>query len=87
MLSDKGNEVARRFGIVRTFSDELRQVYTERGLNVSKYNADGSWQLPLPATYVIDRNRKIRYAHVDVDHTNRAEPDEVIAALKECAEE
>ncbi len=35
----------------------------------------------MPATYVIDRSGTIRWAFADSDHTARAEPDDVLAAL------
>lgn len=37
----------------------------------------------MPATYVVDGTRRIRYAFVDTDHTRRAEPAEVFAVLRE----
>jgi len=39
-------------------------------------------ELPVPGTFLIDRNGTIRLAHVDVDYTRRLDPDDVIAALK-----
>ena len=77
VLSDPGNSVARSFGLVFRFSDELRTIYTSFGLSLD--HAD--WELPMPATYVIDRDGAIRFAHVDPDYTRRAEPGAVITAL------
>ena len=37
----------------------------------------------MPATFVIGKGGKVIKAFVDADYTTRAEPDEVIAALKE----
>jgi peroxiredoxin len=51
-------------------------------LDLAKYNGDDSGELPLGVTYVIDREGIIRYAFVDADYRNRAEPSDVIAALR-----
>jgi peroxiredoxin len=42
-------------------------------------NGTETWTLPVPATYVIDRDGTIAYDFVDLDHRARAEPSEVIA--------
>ena len=52
-------------------------------LNVPKHNGDDSWNLPMPARYIIDREGLVRYAEVSPDHTVRPEPEDTIAALKE----
>jgi peroxiredoxin len=51
-------------------------------VDLAKFNADGSRMLPLPATYVIDRDGKIVYAFVETDYTKRAEPSDILAALR-----
>jgi peroxiredoxin len=51
-------------------------------LDLTEQNADGSWSLPVPGTFVVDRDRKIRFAFAWADYRVRAEPDEVLAALR-----
>jgi len=77
VVSDLGNEVARRHGIVHPIPDYLREYYS----HLPAHNGDGSFELPLPATYVIDPGRVIRFAFVDADYRRRAEPADVLAAL------
>ena len=83
VLSDVGNKTARKFGLLFTVYEEMRPLYLKWGLDVPAVNGDDSWELPVPATYVIDRNAVVHAAHVDKDYTKRMEPDEVIAALQE----
>ena len=83
VLSDVGNKTARKFGLLFTVYEEMRPLYLKWGLDVPASNGDDSWELPVPATYVIDRNAVVHAAHVDKDYTKRMEPDEVIAALQE----
>lgn len=83
VLSDVGNKVAGQFGLVFTVPSELQKLYDKFGIDVPKYNGDESWTLPMPGTYVLDKDGTVSYAYVDADYTKRAEPDEVIAKLKE----
>jgi peroxiredoxin len=87
VLSDVGNMVARQFGIVFTLPEDLRLVYAGFGTNIPKSNGDSTFQLPIPATYVIAHDRKIRRAFVDPDHTNRMDPEDIIDTLEQIANE
>jgi peroxiredoxin len=83
VLSDVGNKVARKFGIVFELSDELVELYRKFGHALEDFNgADGSRELPVPATFLLDGESTIRLAHVDVDYTRRIDPDDVIEMLK-----
>ena len=82
VLSDVGNVVARSFGLVFTIADDLRPMYGADALDLASYNGDDSYELPIPATYVIDRAGTIQWASVDADYTHRAEPSDVAAAIR-----
>ena len=82
VLYDADNKTAREFGLVFTLAEELRSVYSGWGINVPEANGDDSFELPLPATYVIDLDGIILYDFIDANHTNRLEPASIIAALK-----
>jgi peroxiredoxin len=85
VLSDVGNKVADKFGLVFRLPTELQELYNKFGIVLPKFNGDESWELPMPGTYVIDKDGTVSYAFVDADYTKRAEPDEVIAKLQETA--
>lgn len=53
VLGDTGNKVARAFGLVFTLAEELRPIYQDFGIELPDYNGDESFELPVPATYVI----------------------------------
>lgn len=80
LLSDVGNNVARSFGLVFTLPEELRPIYKQFGINLPEDNGDESYELPIPATYVI-KEGIIVYSFVDADYTKRAEPAEVLKML------
>ena len=87
VLRDFGNKVARQFGIVFQVGQELKEFSKNVFKNdIALRNGEDSYELPVPATYLIDTSGVIRFAHVDVDYmTGRAEPPEIISALKAIA--
>jgi peroxiredoxin len=82
VLSDMGNRVAREFGIVFRLPLELRPIYAGFGIDLPKANGDNTFELPIPATFIIGTDRKIRKAFVDADYTKRLDPEEIIDVLR-----
>ena len=78
VLSDVGNEVARRYGLVFSLSEALRAVSAD----LPAYNGDASWELPMPGTFVIAPDGTVRLAFVDADWTRRLEPAAILDALR-----
>lgn len=83
VLSDEGNKTANEFGLVFKLDSSLHEIYSNFGLALPNFNGDDSWEIPLPGTYVIDKDGTVQYAFADADYTKRAEPAEVIDKLKE----
>lgn len=82
VLSDLGNEVARRFGLVYPLPQELRDALSSNNKALPGINGDDSWELPVPATYVIAQNQRISLAFVEVDYRQRLAPQRLLAALR-----
>ncbi len=82
MLVDKGNQVARQFGIVFQIPEKLRLCYRNLGIYLPKYNGDESFELPIPATFIVNQDGKICYAFVKPDHTQRLDPVEIITIIR-----
>jgi peroxiredoxin len=81
ILSDAGNQVARLFGLVYRLSPELQTMYESIMTRLPGYNGDSSWELPLPATYIIRPGSVISFARVEDDWRRRAEPAEILRNL------
>ncbi|SOE23706.1 Peroxiredoxin [Spirosomataceae bacterium TFI 002] len=81
VLSDLGNKVGKEFGVVFELTAEIASIY-EASFGLNNTNGDDSNELPLAATYVIDTDKTIKYAFLDADHKKRAEPEEILKALK-----
>ena len=58
-LRDFGNRVAEQYGLVFTLPEALQQIYAQFGIDLPAGNGDGTWRLPIPARFVIDRDGKI----------------------------
>lgn len=81
ILSDKKNELARKLGLVFKVDPEVNKEYKLLGLDLEASQGDKSFELPVPATFVIDQNRKIVFAFADADYTKRADTKEIIEAV------
>lgn len=81
VLSDIGSDTAKQYGLAFDLPDDLAAVYDKLGFDLQRVNDGHPRTLPLPATYVIDRDGVIRWALVDADYTTRAEPADILAAL------
>ena len=81
VLSDPNLTVARMFKIVYQMPDELNAKYKSGGLDVAKYNSMEKAELPISATYIVNKKGDITYAHIEPDYKKRPTPEEIIAAL------
>ena len=81
LLSDMGNKVARQFGLVYRVPEYQQEIYQRAFVNLPFANGDSSWELPIPATYVIGQDSTILYASANPDYTERPEPDEILRIL------
>jgi peroxiredoxin len=85
ILRDFGNRVADAYGLVFTLPDDLREIYLKFGIDLAQGNGDGTWRLPVPARFVIDRQGIVRAVDADPDYTRRPEPAQTVAALRALA--
>ena len=85
LLSDAGNLVAREYGLVYRVPDDQQSIYRRAFVNLPFANGDNSWALPIPATFIVDRDGTILYASADEDYTQRPEPREILGRLSQRA--
>jgi len=86
VLSDVDQTAIRAYRLRYELPAALKDVYaTAFGVDLSVQNADGSWTLTVPATFVVDQQCRIRFAFTNTDWRVRAEPAHVLAALRDAA--
>jgi peroxiredoxin len=85
LLVDAHNNVARQFKLAYRVPDEQQGLYRTTFVNLPFTNGDDSWELPIPATYVIDRDGTILFAAANEDYRDRPEPLEILGFLESAA--
>jgi len=82
VLSDVDYGLALLFGIVFKVPDAIRDLYLRLSIDLgARHGNRYAWLLPIPATYIVDRQGMIRYANVDPDFRRRMEPSEIVKVL------
>ena len=82
VLSDVGNDLSRKFGLVFTLAEEIREIYQTMGIDVPDYNGDDSFELPIPATYVVGKDGTVLKAFANPDHTKRVDVEDILEVLR-----
>jgi peroxiredoxin len=82
VLSDAGNKVARQFGLTYRVPAAQEAIYRRAFVNLPFSNGDDSWELPIPASFIVDRDGTILYASANEDYTDRPEPTEILNSLR-----
>ena len=81
VLSDHNNTFAKQLGLVFTLPEALRPIYNNFGIDIPAYNGESTFELPLPATYVLAADGSVIYSFASADYTERLDPTEIIKAL------
>ncbi|MDH5436212.1 MAG: AhpC/TSA family protein, partial [Gammaproteobacteria bacterium] len=81
VLSDPANQVTKRFGLLFTMPHAIQVLYKEWGLDVPTANGSDSYDLPVPATYIVGSDGTVVDAYINVNYTERMEPAEIIKSL------
>lgn len=82
VLSDLNNKVAKEFKIVFKVPDNIAKIYEERGMSLYKSQNNKDNELPLPAVYIIDKDKTIQFAFIKADYKDRLNPSIVLEELK-----
>lgn len=77
ILSDAKSQYAKELGIDFTLQDYAVPHYKALGIDLKKLNADDQNRLPIPAVFVIDSNKVIKYKFVDSNYMNRVNIEEL----------
>lgn len=85
VLSDVDAGYALSLGLAVWMDDAMRELMTKLGEDLQLYNRSEGWILPIPATFVVDRARRVVFRDVNPDWRLRADPDAVLAAVRKAA--
>jgi peroxiredoxin len=83
LVSDAANKVTRHFGLVYGVPDYQQEIYKGVFVNLPFVNGDDAWELPIPATYILDSNHTVLYVSANPDYTLRPEPGGILQFLSQ----
>lgn len=84
ILTDTNHAFSQSMGICFDMPADLQLVYKELGIDLSLINASGKWILPIPATFIVNRNGQIAKTFIDLNYRVRLEPKDALNALMLC---
>lgn len=81
VLCDLDSTLALECGLVFPVSDELREAYLARGIDLAKLFGTKAWMLPAPATFVVRKDATVAAAQIAIDFRHRQDPKEILRIL------
>jgi len=81
VLSDPGNQVAGKLGILTRPTADTRDAQTNMGIDIAAGNADDTDNLPMPTVVIVDAAGVIRWIDVHPDYATRTETEQILGAL------
>ncbi|HEY4340588.1 MAG TPA: peroxiredoxin family protein [Steroidobacteraceae bacterium] len=82
ILHDAGGHVAAQYGVNWDIPANLRKLYLGLNVDLTKFNGDEDWTLPLPARYLIDQKQSVVYAEINASESHRMNPAGLLTALE-----
>lgn len=82
VLSDVDNIYAKSLGLVFQLPEDLITLYNSFNLQLAKHNGNEDYELPMPATYVLNENYEIIYSFVTEDYKERLDPEKILETIK-----
>ena len=82
VLTDMDNGYALSLNLVFWVGMEMEQMISAAGWDIPNYQGNTSWLLPIPATFVVDQDRRVKARFVDPDYRKRMAVESMVAALR-----
>lgn len=84
VLSDLDLGYALQLDLAFHVPDDMRAALTAWGLDIAPLHNNDAWMLPIPATFVVDRNGIVQARFIDPDYRKRMAIEDILAALALC---
>lgn len=81
MVSDEGLAIMQKYKVDFELDSKTLNKYKSYGINIAKNNGDNGAKLPVPATFVIGIEGKIKYVYFDGDYRKRPTVKSIIEAM------
>ena len=81
VLTDMDNGYAMSLGLAIWVGDEMQKIIAERH-DLARYQGNDTWVLPIPATFVVGQDGRIKARFVDPDYRKRMAIEDLQAAMR-----
>ena len=81
ILHDKDLKIMKTYNVDYALENSIVKKYKSYGINLLESNKENGANLPVPATYIIGKDKKILYAFFDPDYTKRATVGKILQNL------
>jgi peroxiredoxin len=81
ILEDKGLAIMKDYKVSFAVDEKTIEKYKGYGIDFSKANGDNGANLPVPATYIVGKNGKIKYVFFNADYSKRASVKDIVNNL------
>jgi len=82
ILTDLDGGYALETNLLFWVGDEKREAMKAGGFDIEPYQGNATWMLPIPATFVVNRDGTVKTRFVDPDYRHRMDIEELLAALR-----
>lgn len=82
IISDKDGSILKRLGLTFRVDDKVAEEYKILGINLAENQGNTKQELPVPATYIIDKNMKIQFGYIEANHSKRPSTEDVLKAIQ-----
>jgi peroxiredoxin len=83
VLSDMDNGYALSLNLAIWVGAEVQALMAAAGRDLTRYQGNDSWLLPVPASFVVDTEGYVRARFIDPDYRRRVAIEDLLAALKD----
>jgi hypothetical protein len=77
--------IAHAYGILWTMPEDLRVIQKRLGADLTRFNGNRHWTVPMAAHFIIGQDGVIAYSEINPDYTKRPEVTEMLPSLEQLA--
>lgn len=82
ILTDVDSGYAMSLNLTIFVGQEMKEMMKGGGWDIAPYQGNDAWMLPIPATFIVDREGRIASRFIDPDYRKRMAIEDIIDALR-----
>jgi peroxiredoxin len=83
VLTDLDLAYALSLGLVFWIGEQIKEMYRGFGIDLERFQGNGGWFLPIPATLVVGRDGRVKARFIDPDFRHRMNMEDVLRAIRD----